>query len=37
MENNHSTIGQRIYDLRIENDVQQREDTEIISMCHSMG
>ena len=60
MENNHSTIGQRIYDLRIEIDVQQGElskaiglhqsvlnriekgtrpaqDTEIISMCYSMG
>ena len=36
MENNHSTIGQRIYDLRIENDVQQGELSKAIGLHQSV-
>lgn len=36
MENNSSTIGQRIYDLRIEHDVQQGELSKAIGMHQSV-
>ena len=36
MENIHSTIGQRIYDLRIENDVQQGELSKAIGLHQSV-
>lgn len=36
MENIHSTIGQRIYDLRIEHDVQQGELSKAIGLQQSV-
>ena len=36
MENIHSTIGQRIYDLRIEHDVQQGELSKAIGLHQSV-
>lgn len=36
MENTHSTIGQRIYDLRIEHDVQQGELSKAIGLHQSV-